>query len=67
MLEKINSVVIAEVNTNHLEKKPPRGGIPATDKINMPKVLNKAKLQLSDILQACEFMDREAMEIVLKN
>lgn len=31
------------------------------------EILKKAKLQLSDILQACEFMDKEAMEIVLKN
>lgn len=31
------------------------------------EILKKAKLQLSDILQACEFMDRDAMQIVLKN
>ena len=30
------------------------------------EVLKKAKLQLSDILQACEFMDTQAMDIVLK-
>ena len=28
------------------------------------EVLKKAKLQLSDILQACEFMDKEAMDLV---
>ena len=31
------------------------------------EILKKAKIQLSDILQACEFMDRDAMQIVLKN
>jgi hypothetical protein len=30
-------------------------------------VLKKAKIELSDILQACEFMDRDSMEIVIKN
>lgn len=29
------------------------------------EILKRAKIQLSDILQACEFMDREAMELVL--
>ena len=43
-LEKINSVVIAVVNTSHLERKPPRGGIPATESIKTPKVPNKIKL-----------------------
>lgn len=33
---------------------------------DVQSVLKKAKLHLSDILQACEFMDRDSMQIVLK-
>lgn len=32
---------------------------------NVVEVLKRAKIQLSDILQACEYMDRHSMDVVL--